>query len=294
VYDTDEFFDRMKVLKDNGKLVFVDYYKHLRDYKPENPYDQSLAEDLKAFEDFYQKMQRDTMTFVETNVKNRNDMIKEIVEEYKDDASTLSDQDYEAKYNVTSVKRMRSTAFEKTLQSYNDTEIRQIYERVKNFQSTEGKGLKVKINKSEKSKKPNDKYFIDKKKFNKNILEVKYKKNNHLLEKFKTTKISNDLKTKIGKGLVADEYDESDLDNVKLDAEEQRIYNSLMKLFGNEVDDDENDELMSKFDTLVGQIKAGNDNPLLKQQLRSMLIYAMKTNAMRRGNVLDYFLEFNL
>jgi hypothetical protein len=60
------------------------------------------------------------------------------------------------------------------------------------------------------------------------------------------------------------------------------------------VDDEEETELMNKFETLVGEIQSGNDNPLLKQQLRTMLIYSMKTGAMSRKDVLDYFLELGL
>lgn len=43
-----------------------------------------------------------------------------------------------------------------------------------------------------------------------------------------------------------------------LNKEEQRVFNNLKKKIGKTVDSKEEDELMDKFDTIVGQINAGN------------------------------------
>ncbi len=133
------------------------------------------------------------------------------------------------------------------------------------------------------------KYYIDKAKYGKGILEVRYKKNKHLTTDFKPQKISSNLKKAIDY-----EFHGGKNTDFSLNKEEQRVFNNLKRKFGKEVDDSEEKELMDKFDTIVGQINAGNDSHMLKQQLRSLLIYCMKTGAMSRNDVLSYFLEYSL
>jgi hypothetical protein len=140
-----------------------------------------------------------------------------------------------------------------------------------------------------------NKYYIDRKAFGRGILAVRYRKNKHLLQDMKPVQMSNDLRRKIESRInVGGSGKNVDIDNIKLNPEEQRVYNQLLKKYGHEVDDTEQKELDNKFNNLIGEISAGNDNKLLKQELRSMLIYSMKTGAITRSQALDYFLEFSL
>jgi hypothetical protein len=139
------------------------------------------------------------------------------------------------------------------------------------------------------------KYYIDRRAFGRGILAVRYRKNKHLLQDMKPVQMSNDLKRKIENRIsIGGSGNNNDIDDIKLNSEEHRVYNQLLKKYGNEIDDTEQKELDKKFNTLIGEISAGNDNKLLKQELRSMLIYSMKTGAISRSDCLDYFLEFSL
>lgn len=280
------FLQLLRYIQQKDDSLFQEYGSHILNYKYDTPFNEHLAYTIEKFYDAYKNETTDLESY-------RNQIVDEFMKYYEYDVnnSNITDEEFKRMYRASD--RGSFMGHKRFLEGM---EIRELIDFYKQFMNsnTQGKGLKTKTLKVTKTKKtPKEKYYIDKKSLNKNILEIKYHKNKHLLEKFKSTKISNDLKKKIGKGFL-DEYKDEDLDNVKLNAEEKRIYNQLMKLFGNEVDDEESQQLDNKFETIVGQIKAGNDNPLLKQQLRSMLIYAMKTGAMKRNNVLDYFLEFSL
>jgi predicted DNA-binding transcriptional regulator len=154
---------------------------------------------------------------------------------------------------------------------------------IDNNNAIDGSGLK------------SNKYYIDKRAFGRGILAVRYRKNRHLLQDMKPVQMSNELKRKIENQIsIGGSGKNVDIDNIKLNPEEQRVYNQLLKKYGHEVDDTEQRELDNKFNTLIGEISAGNDNKLLKQELRSMLIYSMKTGAISRSDALDYFLQFSL
>jgi hypothetical protein len=71
----------------------------------------------------------------------------------------------------------------------------------------------------------NKRYYVDKKAFGKGILEVRYNKNKHLMQDMKPIKMSKDMKSKIESNLVGNGLP----DTYKLNKEEQRIYNKLLK-----------------------------------------------------------------
>ena len=147
-------------------------------------------------------------------------------------------------------------------------------------EDTTGAGLKIK----------HKNLYIPKHKFNNGILEVRYKKNKHLIQELKPLKMGKGLQNAIYSKLV----NNKDLSLNSLSQQEKRVYDMLLKKFGHKVDNSEYKEIHNKFEVLIGEINSGNDNPKIKQQLRSLLIYCMKTHILTRDQVLEYFLEYNL
>lgn len=131
-----------------------------------------------------------------------------------------------------------------------------------------------------------NKYYVDKYKLNKNILEIRYIKNRHLIP-VKSSFISSLFKTMI----------EDVLNNVKPSFEkykklsriEQNLFKNLIPYLGldfEDFEDDEDNSFSKRFEIIRGEILAGNTNLAIRKEARQYLIHLYQTGKLSRSNYL--------
>ena len=128
--------------------------------------------------------------------------------------------------------------------------------------------------------------YIDKKLLDNNMLSVKYKKNGNSHPKFKTVYISDDLKHAILKNNH----------NMKLEARENQILKNLILLIGSDKEKEpfkKDDDFNQKFKILLGQLRAGNDSKILRQELKQYILAGLQSNKLSRSVALDLMVELN-
>lgn len=135
-----------------------------------------------------------------------------------------------------------------------------------------------------------DIFYIDMYAFNDNVLQVKYLKNgNKKLE----VGMSDILKQNINE-LMMDKYNPNLF--VKLNDNEKKIVNAVNDIFkfvdGTMFLDNPVEELFEKYNILVGQIEAGNDNPTMIQNLKLIAQELYKLKKINKSQITNLF--FNL
>ncbi len=158
---------------------------------------------------------------------------------------------------------------------------------------TSGKGMKSRFKLSNAQKlKQDSRYYIDKKLLGKNILSVKYASNGNIHPKFKQVFISDNLKSVLKDYIDDDKVEDENMK--KLQKEEKRLLSNIMELTGDEkatkYKDNEFDE---EFKILLGEIRAGNDNPDLKKQLKKYILVALQEGKLSKSVAFDLMLELN-
>jgi hypothetical protein len=133
-----------------------------------------------------------------------------------------------------------------------------------------------------------NKYYIDLKKLDLDILEIRYATNKHLT--IKPIIISNDMKDIIN-DLIKDR-DVSAKQVQGLSAKEQHLLKTVSFYFGLNVDNITNkaNDIKEKWEIVRGELMAGNDNAQLKKQARDLLLYFVDLNIISRH---DYARNIN-
>jgi hypothetical protein len=133
----------------------------------------------------------------------------------------------------------------------------------------------VKTSFREKNYKEFGKFIINHAKLNKNILLIKYPKSLAPVSKIRSTKISNDFKN-----LIVDLLDTETINVVlqkKLKLNEVELFELLLRVSGlkeqlNYKKIEQSDEdLVHRFYILRGELTAGNDSEIMKQELISVI-----------------------
>jgi len=137
----------------------------------------------------------------------------------------------------------------------------------------------------------NKKYFINMKKLNNNVLEIRYSSNRHLIP-IKSQYISSNVKACIMDAMKKHTIDPQIFQ--KLTSVEKNLIRSLLKYF--DIDDElDNDEAFNKrFEVIRGEILAGNNNIALKKEAKEYLLHAMNTSKISRQNYINAIQELGI
>jgi hypothetical protein len=137
----------------------------------------------------------------------------------------------------------------------------------------------------------NKKYFINMKKLNNNVLEIRYSSNRHLIP-IKSQYISSNVKACIMDAMKKHTIDPQIFQ--KLTSVEKNLIRSLLKYF--DIDDElDNDEAFNKrFEVIRGEILAGNNNIALKREAKEYLLHAMNTSKISRQNYINAIQELGI
>ena len=123
----------------------------------------------------------------------------------------------------------------------------------------------------------NNKYAIDKKKLQKNILALKYVKNANNVETFKPIEVSDHFKTIIDQSIMkGQKVSESDFKT--LSATERRVIKRLYSFLKMDLGVDHKDNFQKEFEVMYGSFLAGNDNKEMKKELKEYIKIARHEN----------------
>ena len=139
----------------------------------------------------------------------------------------------------------------------------------------------------------NNLYHIPKSKIKRNILEIRYTKNNHMTN-FKSQYISSELKDVI-MDLIKNKKLNKSLYN-KLKPIDKHLMRSIMPYFETEnlVDAESDDEFNKDFEIVRGEIMAGNDSILLKKKAKQYLLHAYNMNKISKKDFENMKWEMDL
>ena len=123
----------------------------------------------------------------------------------------------------------------------------------------------------------NNKYAIDKKKLQKNILALKYVKNANNVETFKPIEVSDHLKSIIDQSIMkGQKVSESDFKT--LSVTERRVIKRLYSFLKMDLGVDHKDNFQKEFEVMYGSFLAGNDNKEMKKELKEYIKIARHEN----------------
>jgi hypothetical protein len=137
-----------------------------------------------------------------------------------------------------------------------------------------------------------DKYYIDLKKLDLGILEIRYTNNKHLT--IKPMMISEKLCR-----VIIDLMHQKDITSKAiqdLTTKEQHLLKTVSFYFGKNIDHitEKANDLAEKWQIIKGEIMSGNDNVVLKRQARDMLLYFVDIGKMTRHDFTRYVNDLNL
>ena len=119
-----------------------------------------------------------------------------------------------------------------------------------------------------------EKYAIDKKQLNKNILALKYLKNANHVATFKAIQISEQFKKLIEKYVLKGNKIE-DNDFKSLSVTEKRVLKRLYSFLKMDHTFDHNEDFQKQFQVMYGSFLAGNNNEDLIKQLKEYVKLAV-------------------
>ena len=83
---------------------------------------------------------------------------------------------------------------------------------------------------------------------------------------------------------------------MKLEARENQILKNLILLIGSDKEKEpfkKDDDFNQKFKILLGQLRAGNDSKILRQELKQYILAGLQSNKLSRSVALDLMVELN-
>lgn len=138
----------------------------------------------------------------------------------------------------------------------------------------------------------NNKYYIDRSKLNKNILEIRYVKNRHLIP-VKPQVISSKFKSILESKLNNGNFNPKD--TYELVPKEKHLIQVIAPYLNIDKNDiDESDEYHQRFEVIRGSILAGNNNESIKKEARKYLLHAYKMGQINRMSYLTMIEELDL
>jgi hypothetical protein len=139
----------------------------------------------------------------------------------------------------------------------------------------------------------NRKFVIDMEKLRKNILSVTYQSCRASIPSLKRENISNDVK-KIITDIVQDKYNANLFNKMKPD--DQRIVSTFVRTMKIEnIDMREFDEAYQKnYEILLGQVNSGQNNPLVKRELKECILRAITEGLIPKSQGYDKLFELSL
>jgi hypothetical protein len=138
----------------------------------------------------------------------------------------------------------------------------------------------------------NNKYFINRKKLNANVLEIRYTKNRHLIP-IKSQIVGKNLRTLIENIIDSNELDKQQYE--KLTKMEQNLLRSLLPYLGRDIDEVDDDEAFyDRFDVIRGELLSGNDNKALKREAKQYLMHALNTGKISRTHFNQMLIDLDL
>ena len=128
-----------------------------------------------------------------------------------------------------------------------------------------------------------DKFYVDLKKLDNNILSVKYTKNNAGIPNFKVQDISNDVKDLV-EDVICDRYDDRLFK--KLGEKDRRIFQRFVRAVKIDlnVKDDDDKLRQQRYEILVGEFQSGNNSPENKNELKKYIVEALAEGKISRSN----------
>ena len=167
------------------------------------------------------------------------------------------------------------------------------YKEVLISQGKIGKGLSLGGNLSQYEQPlVNNKYFINRKKLNANVLEIRYTKNRHLIP------IKSQIVGKKLRLIIETIIDNNHLDKKQyeqLTKMEQNLLRSLLPYLGRDIDDVDDDEAFyDRFDVIRGELLSGNDNRALKREAKQYLMHALNTGKISRTHFNQMLIDLDL
>ena len=135
------------------------------------------------------------------------------------------------------------------------------------------------------------KFYLDKNKFDNDLLELRYKKNKHIAQ-IKPMYLSGDLK-KVVKDLIHNKtINNTDYEKLSnIDKNTIRVLNHKLG-FGLNINHD--DTLDKRFEIIRGEILAGNTNLSLKKEAKQYLLHALRIGKLPRNVCYDLMMELDL
>ena len=136
-----------------------------------------------------------------------------------------------------------------------------------------------------------DKFYVDLKKLDNNILSVKYAKNNAGLPTFKVQDISNDVKDLV-EDVITGKYDDRLFK--KMCDRDRRIFQRFVRAVKIDLDikDDDDKLRQQRYEILCGELQAGNTSPENKNELKRYIVEALADGRISRSNA--YFILYQL
>ena len=120
-----------------------------------------------------------------------------------------------------------------------------------------------------------NKMYLDLIKFKDNIISLKYSKNNGTVPNFRTQKIDNDLVTDLILDILENRFDIRLYQT--LPTEDKRIIKNFCRTTGIDINvkDDDDNKFEDKYEILLGEYMAGNDNLEIKEELKKYVTYGI-------------------
>ena len=128
-----------------------------------------------------------------------------------------------------------------------------------------------------------DKFYVDLKKLDNNIVSVKYTKTNAFIPTFNIQDISNNLKDLI-EDVITGKYDERIFK--KLNDKDRRIFQRFVRAVKIDLDikDDDDKLRQQRYEILVGEYESGNNSPENKNELKRYIVEALSEGKISRSN----------
>jgi hypothetical protein len=135
------------------------------------------------------------------------------------------------------------------------------------------------------------KFYLDKNKFDNDLLELRYKKNKHIAQ-IKPMYLTGDLK-KVVKDLIHNKT-LNKTDYEKLSNIDKNTIRALNHKLGFGININHDDTLDKRFEIIRGEILAGNTNLSLKNEAKRYLLHALRIGKLPRNVCYDLMMELDI
>lgn len=137
-----------------------------------------------------------------------------------------------------------------------------------------------------------DKIYIDLKKFYKNVLSLKYVNSGNKVPNFKDVIMSAKLK-KVIEDILTEKFNQNDYD--ALDIHDKRIVVTLSRLIGfDKLHDDTLANFQQRYEILCGQIEAGNNSIILRNELKKFILGGIQAGLLPQAEGYKAIVELSL